>query len=263
MCVVVVDPSRERSAQLSRAAPCREPETCFFQRAHQARWLGMALRIVVAGQSLLNPQCMARLPKGERGRLTPVVTHQGETLPPRAIRALPVDSQIHRRHPMLGWAGRADVVPDNLLGLPIQHHHDLNPAAIPHQELGHRDAPPFMGLGGSGFTPRRRPLGLELPVGRDHEVVLPHQAQAPRLVHRPRLHEAPIGPDAAVAPARGLGFARLNPVEPAFMALGDQARAGPTHPRPSSLFGHSKVSSPTRVFTRAFSRAKRASCRAS
>lgn len=96
-------------------------------------------------------------------------------------------------------------------------------------------------------------------MGRHQQGLRSHQAQHPLLVDGLLLDNTQGGPEAAIAPKRVLGFAFLPPSAQACMTLGDQGRRVSAPPRHASLFCHARVSSPTRGFHRAFSRAKRAS----
>jgi hypothetical protein len=91
--------------------------------------------------------------------------------------------------------------------------------------------------------------------------MLPHQAQNPLLIDDPALDEAQVSPDAAIPPEWVVSFELPDTLEQAFMAFGDLERAAAFYPSSSSLFFNSKVSSPTRVFRRVFSLARRASVR--
>jgi len=222
MCVVICNPNFQRPDEFKGTGPLLEPEAFFFKRAHLTLGISTPLRVVIAGQGLMDFSRMARPHKGERCWLTPMVTHQGQALVPRARRKLVVHGHIQGRQPVPGGARPTSVIADNLLRIPIQHHLDRDPPKGLHQELGHVDTPPSIGLGGAGFAPRRWPLRLELQVGRDQEVMLPHHAQHPLLVHRPLLHEAQVSPYPAGALERVLRLERLHALEPSLMAMGDQ-----------------------------------------
>jgi hypothetical protein len=137
------------------------------------------------------------------------------------------------------------------LGIPIQHHHDVDLPKPLHQDLGHVNAPPLVGFGGSGFAARGRPLGFQPEVGLYHEAVFLHQPQNALFVDRLLLHKAQIRPDAAVTPERVLGL------EQTIVTVGHQGRFLPAHPSTSSLFFNSRTSFPTSFLSRAFSRSER------
>jgi hypothetical protein len=233
MFVVVGDPGFQCADKLTRASPFREPEALFFERAHHALRIGITFWVVIAGKRLMNPQLIAGPHKGERGRLTPIVTHQGHALASGAIRELVINGHIQGRQPRPGCARPARIIAHNLFGIPILHHHDIDLPKILYQDLGHVDAPLFIGLGGSGFTPRRRPLGLELPVGWNQQAMRTHQAQHLLLVNWQLLHEAQIRSDPAVAPERVLRLERLNAAEQSLIAMGDKRGTllAPSSPR--------------------------------
>jgi hypothetical protein len=64
----------------------------------------MACPVVIAGQRLMEPQCLPGWHKGERSRRAPVGTQQGDLLTPRAVGALTGDRHSPCREPMPGWA---------------------------------------------------------------------------------------------------------------------------------------------------------------
>jgi hypothetical protein len=57
--------------------PFLQPETHFFEHAHDPCGARIPLRVIIAGKCLLNPQGAASLQERCRGGLTPVVAHQG------------------------------------------------------------------------------------------------------------------------------------------------------------------------------------------
>ena len=75
-----------------------------------------------------------------------------------------------------------------LLGVPVQHHDQVNPARAPRHHLGHVDAPPLIGPARAGLGAARRPLGLEPDVSLHAQGMDPHQTQDPLLVHREPVH---------------------------------------------------------------------------
>ena len=263
MLMVVCNPDVQCPHEGSRTRPRRQPEAFFCERAQHPLGVRMALGVVIAGEGWPDPQAVAGLHEGLRRWLTPVVTHQGHPVVSNPLGDLATDRQVQGGQPMPGRAGWASVVADDLFGIPIHYHHDLAPPAALSQELGHVDAPPRMGRCRPGFASRWRTCRPERPLGLHHQVRRSPQAQHPLLVDGLRRDQAQVGPDAAIAPNRGLGFEFLKPSEPAFMTLGDQGRRGSAQPSPASLLLNSRVSSPTRALNRAFSRAKRASLRAS
>ena len=89
--------------------------------------------------------------------------------------------------------------------------------------------------------------------------MLAQQAQNPFLVYGLLLHEAQVGPHATIPPKRMDGLERLDALQEVLVALGHGGRALALYPSNSSPFFNSSVSSPTRVFSRVFSRARRAS----
>jgi hypothetical protein len=90
--------------------------------------------------------------------------------------------------------------------------------------------------------------------------MLPHQTKHPCLMHGPLLDTVQVRPDAPIAPDRMRGRERPDALKQVFVAPGHPRGQLPAHPNTSSLFVNTKVNSPTRVLSRAFSRAKLASC---
>jgi hypothetical protein len=89
--------------------------------------------------------------------------------------------------------------------------------------------------------------------------MLSHQPPNALLIHGLLLDKAQVGPDTPLAPEGMLSFQRANTLQQVFVALGDPGRGLPAQPSTSSLFFSSSVSSPTSVFSWAFSRARHAS----
>lgn len=165
--IVRWDPGVQGTDQGKGTGPFLEPEAFFFERAHQALGVGIALGIVVAGKGLLDPQGATGIHEGARRRLTAVVTHEGQSLLPGPIGKLSVDRHVQRGQPILGFAWHAGIVADDLLGIPIEHDDDIDPAEAAHQDLGHINAPPFVRPGWPRFAPGGRPRGFQSPVGLD------------------------------------------------------------------------------------------------
>ncbi len=261
MVIVGIDPNPECSHQLERAGPFLQPQAFLFQGAHDSLSIGIALWIIVAGKRLMNPQRAAGRHECLSGRLTPVVTHQGYVLASGAIRELAINGHIQSREPMLRRTRTTGIITHDLFGIPVQHQDDVDPAEALYQNLGHVDPPPLIGPGRPRFVPARRPLGFEPEIGLDQEVVLPHSAQNTLLIDDPALDEAQVSPDPAIPPEWVVGFELPDTLEQAFIAFGDLQGAASFYPSSSSLFFNSRVSSPTRVFRRVFSLARRASVR--
>jgi hypothetical protein len=192
-----------------------------------------------------------------------MIAHQREAFPPGAIRKLTVDCPLQGLHPMPGRAGHARIVAHDLLGVPVQHQHDRDPATALDHHVGHVDAPPLVGLGRLGCVPGRPPLRLPLPVGPHQQLMRSHQPQHALLMDALRLDNAQRGPEPAVAPERMLGLECLKAGEQAFGPLGGHPeRAMPCQPSSSSLFVHSRSNAPTRPLSCACSRSRWASFRA-
>lgn len=259
MVIVVGNPTFECSDQVIGAGPFLQPEALFFEGAHHPLGVRIALGVIVAGKRLLNPQGRACLHERHRSGLTAVVTHQKHTLAPSPVGELAVHRHIQGGQPLPGRTGHASIVAHNLFSVPIQDQDNINPAKALHHDLRHVDPPPLIWLGRPGFAPGRRPLRFELHMRRDHEVVLLHQPQNPLLVDGQLLDKAQVRPNSTVAPERVLGLEPLDSWEQGRIALGDLERAVPRQPHCTSLFFNSNVSSPTSVFSLAFSRAKRVS----
>jgi hypothetical protein len=153
----------------------------------------------------------------------------------------------------------AGMVADGRLGGSIADHHHIDPAEALDQHLGPIDTPPLVQFGGFGFALRGRACGFEPQVRLDQELRRPHQPQNALLVDRELLDAVQVGPDATGAPERMLRLQLPNPLPQSCVTLGHHGRLLSAHPSTSSLLLHSKVSSPTRVFSLGFGRARRAS----
>jgi hypothetical protein len=189
MLVVPPDPAFQPADQPEGTAPFLQPEALLFEGAHEALGISVALRVIVAGKHLMAPQGAAGRHEGDRGQLTAVIAHEGQALIPDAVGELAVDCHVQRCQPLFGSAPHACTVAHDRLGVPIEHHADIDPAKARHQDLRHVNAPPLIGLGGFGFPASWRPLDFELQVRCDDEMMLPHQSQDPLLVDRQVLDE--------------------------------------------------------------------------
>jgi hypothetical protein len=116
MVIIGIDPRRECSHQLERAGPFLQPQAFLFQGAHNSLSIGIALRIVVAGKRLMEPQRAAGRHECLSGRLTPVVTHQGHVLASGTIRELAMNGHIQSREPMRRRARTTGVITHDLFG---------------------------------------------------------------------------------------------------------------------------------------------------
>jgi hypothetical protein len=67
----------DRGHQHEGMAPFLQPQTRFIEHAHAPCSARIPLWIVLADKCLLNPQGAASLQGRYRGRLTPVVAHEG------------------------------------------------------------------------------------------------------------------------------------------------------------------------------------------
>jgi hypothetical protein len=137
---------------------------------------------------------------------------------------------------MLCGAPHPCIMTNDHLGVPVEHHDDVDPPKALDQDFGHIDAPPLIGPGWFGFALPSRPLGFESQIGGHPEAMRSHQAQDALLVDWPPLDKVQVGPDATVAPKRMLSFELTYPLRQAFVALGHQGRGLPAHPSTSSLF---------------------------
>jgi hypothetical protein len=104
----------------------------------------MTLRVVIAGTRLMNPQRVAGLHTGERGRLAPVVTHQGHALASDAIGALVIDGHIQGRQPTPGGARPACVVAHDLFGTTNPAPPRCRPSQSPRPGSWSCRCPPFI-----------------------------------------------------------------------------------------------------------------------
>ena len=258
MLVIIGNPGFQSLDQRKGAGPVPEPQTCFLQGAHDPLSVRVSLRVVSAGAHVVNSQGSAGPQKPRRRGLAAVITHQRETLGSDPGRELPMDGHVQGREPILRLALPASRIADHDLGVPIEPHHHVDPAEALDQHLGHVDAPPLVGLRGSRCAPPRRPLGLQLQVRGDPEVVLPHPSPHPLVGDRLLRNARPVSPDTAIAPERVLGLELPDPLEEDRVPLGPQGRWGPAQPHTSSLLLSSSVKSPTRVFSRAFAGVRRA-----
>jgi hypothetical protein len=243
--VVCDNPGLKGSNQLERAGPRPPPQACFFEGAHEARGIGMALGIMVTGEGLLNLQRRTSSHKGRRGGLAAMVTHRRQALATGPAGELAVRGHVHCGQPVPRGALQAGIVPHALLRLPVQDHNNRDPAEALDHDLAHLNAPPLIGFGRRRFMGYRGTLGFQPAVGRPQEMVLPHQAQKPLLVDLEVLDEVEVRPDSPLAPARRRSFAGLNPREQALILLDDPTRPTPLHASNSSLFFHSRSSAPT------------------
>ena len=180
--------------------PLPQPEALLLERANTALGIGVALRVVVAGEGLGDVQRPAGGQEAHRGRLTAVIAHQMQRLALDAVRELAIDGHVQGGQPVRGRGLQPDVVADELLRVPVEHHDHVDPAERFDDHFGHIDAPPLVGPGGPRLAARRGPTGLQAAVGRDQQAVRPHEAQDPFLVDRQSFDIVQRGPAAPVAP---------------------------------------------------------------
>jgi hypothetical protein len=100
---------------------------------------------------------------------------------------------------------------------------------------------------------------VEPASGPAEQLMLSHQTQKPFLMARGLVHTAPGGPAATVAPKRQRRLHLSKALQQRCGTLDPQGRLLAAPLSIASLCFRSQVRSPTRVFNRAFSRAKRAS----
>src|SRR5688572_7607983 len=103
MLVIVSDPPLEGTGSGEMTSPLVQPEAFLFQRTHPALGVGVALRVVIAGKRLLDPQETARLHEGGGRRVASVITHERQSLAPCTVGELAVDGHIDGQEPM--WCG--------------------------------------------------------------------------------------------------------------------------------------------------------------
>jgi hypothetical protein len=109
---------RVLSHQRERAGPFLQPKACLFPGTHGSCSIGMSHWIVAAGARRLYSQCVVGGHVCLRGRLTPVVMHQGHALASGAIRALAMDGPLQGRARGLRRARPACAIAHDLFGTP-------------------------------------------------------------------------------------------------------------------------------------------------
>jgi hypothetical protein len=127
MLIVIADPHFECTDYSEGTGPFLQPEAFLFQRAHHPLGVRIGLGIIIACKGLLDPKGSTGSHEARRGRLTAVGTHQRQPLAPGAPRELAIDGHIQGREPMLRRAAYAGIVPDDCLGVPVEHNHDVDP----------------------------------------------------------------------------------------------------------------------------------------
>jgi hypothetical protein len=261
MLVVVCHPDFQRPDEGQASGPLLPPEACFCERPPDSLGMRIPCRMVIAGEGWLNPPGAAGLHDGQRGWLAAVVTHPGHALGPSSRGELAADRHVQSCQPMPGGTGHPSVIPDDLFRAPIQHQHEIHLPKAFHHDLGHLEAPPLLRCGRPGLTPARRPLGVERRVGLDSPVVCPHHPTHALLMDSQALHDMHVRPEPPGAPTRVLGLEPRDAGEQGCLTLGHLERPPPRQPSHSALLFRSRVSSPPRVLSLAFSRARRASFR--
>src|SRR3989338_1591474 len=260
MLIVTIDPNAECGGQLKRTRPFPEPETFLLQGAHHAFGVGIAPRVVVAGKRLMNAQNRARFHEGQRSGLAAIITHEGNLFTlSDALRKLPVDCLIKSREPIEARGPQAHMMADHLLGKPVQHNNDIDPAEGLHQNLGHIDAPPLIGTNRPGLGLRVRTLGPEPQIGLHQKTCFSHDSKDSLFVHRQVIDKTKMSPNAPVSPERMLRFKGNHPFQDGLTAQRHSGRLQSGHWNASSLFFKSKVSSPTSLLSFEFSRSRTAS----
>jgi hypothetical protein len=98
------------------------------------------------------------------------------------MRELVVHGAVEGDQPVPGAGLQAGIVADHLLAVPVEHDHEVDPAEAFDHDLGHVDAPPFVGPG----RPRLPGVGLapspQLGVRLHEQIVGLHGAVDPLLV---------------------------------------------------------------------------------
>lgn len=199
--VIIFDPVFQVFDKFIVARPLREPEAFLFHGAHKPLGVGVALRVAIARKGLVYAERAARLHEAYGCWLAPVVGHQVQPLVSRAIRELVVDRHVECREPVGGLAPKAGLIADDLLGVPVQHDYDIDPAEPLDQDLRHVYAPPLVGPCGAGFW-LLRSLGLQLRVRPNCKAVYLHQPLDPVLAERKLVYKTQVRPYAPVAPKR-------------------------------------------------------------
>jgi hypothetical protein len=128
MLVVARDPVLQFLDPLGGTALFLEPQAFLVQGAHDPCCVRVACRIVIAGKGLLDPQGPTGPYERRRGRLTPVITHQGKALVSGSSRKLVSNGPVQGRKPMRCCASQTGIVTDDRFGVPIERHHDRDPA---------------------------------------------------------------------------------------------------------------------------------------
>jgi hypothetical protein len=156
-----------------------EPDQLLLQGPQEALGVGVALGVVVAREGLADAERGAGAHEGDRGRLAAVVGHQVDAPAFDAVRELAVDGAVERDQPVPGASLQAGVVPDHLLGVPVEDDDELDPAEAIDHDLGQVDAPPLVrpvrpGLLGVDLAPGAQlEVRLHQEVGRLHDAVDP------------------------------------------------------------------------------------------
>jgi len=189
----------------------------------------MALGIVRAGEGLLNRQGAAGPQEGQRGWLTPMVTHQAQALAAHPIRTLPVDCHVQSGQPMPGGAGAAGIVAHDRVRLPVQHPtRDTPPQPSTHTLVISR--PTTHGTWSVGVCCALVSACLELRVGNDQAVVCPQPPPHPLLIGRAPARRRAWRPRCSDSPKWGVGFKRLNTRQQLLSARHDPKRPPPRDP---------------------------------
>src|SRR3989338_10279677 len=83
-----LEPRGEGLVYREGTRPLAQPEALLFQRSNRPLGVGVALRVVVAGESLGDAELAAGGQEAHRGGLTAVVAHQVQGLALEALREL-------------------------------------------------------------------------------------------------------------------------------------------------------------------------------
>jgi len=256
--VKLLEPCGERITHREGTGPLAQPEALLFQRPNRPLSIRVALRVVVAGEGLLNPQGPTGGQEAHRGGLAPVVAHQVQWVAFDPVGELAIDRHVQGGQPVRGRGLQPDVVADELLRVPVQHHYDVDPAERVHQDLRHVDAPPLVRGRRPRLVRRRGAARPEARIGLDQQRVLAQQAQHALLVDGQPIDIAQMRPTAPVAPEGVLGFPGSDASEDLRVPRGDSERRLAPHPSSASVFFTSSVRSATNRLSWLFSCARRA-----
>lgn len=208
--IVISDPAVQSRFQGKRVGPIIGPDQVFLDGAHDSFRIGIALGIIPGGKDLLDAQGTAVAHKALTGRLAAIIRDQEQRFFRQRLlnpqRESGIDRLMKGREPVPGFGLEAQGVADDLFGIPVQDHGQVEPAPARELDLGHVNTPELVRPISVRFGASWAAFGFQPGLRSNQQAVFPEQAVNPLLVDLDALAELEIRPNPAIAPERVIGL---------------------------------------------------------